>query len=583
MTKELIPSLSELLIWPEGQKPWAKQEEGHQKSSGERLFALLMEQRTGKTGVTLGTAAFQYRRFLAAGGFGAAGAATIDLPRLPKFARLSDLPKKPSKPSMIYRPEAWASKGLDAMIVVALPSGVPRNWRDEIELRIPPSMSPRTFLWDSKKADGVAYAEEFRRFVSHMGWAAFLINGEAIPTALARKAIGTFLRTRRALTVGDETSLICSQPGNVRAKVMDAIKGLPGAIARRILDGTPCEESILDAFAQFSFLDRKILGFDSWTAFKKFYASWEVAEIWVKNPKTGRPEARNVLKQSVDEGTSKKVYANLDVMAKAIAPYSFRVRRADCFDVPDKLYKTHRFELSKAQRKVYDPLREEFEAELRDGTIVSATHALARMVRLNQVGSNFWPSMKLPMICPDCGGDGCEVCADVGALMIATEKKIIDPVSNPRLDALAEIITANREPGIVWAVFDETIDAILALGTKLGLDPVRYDGKVSEEEKAKNKAAFQGGRSGLFVSKEASGGRGLCLSAAGWHAYVENTWSRRKRSQSEDRAEVVGRTKGTAIYDVVADDTYDDIQLASQLGKLENAGEFWRQLKGAAS
>ena len=53
MTKESIPSLLELLRWPPGQAPYAKQEEAHQRSAAERLFALFMEQRTGKTIVAL--------------------------------------------------------------------------------------------------------------------------------------------------------------------------------------------------------------------------------------------------------------------------------------------------------------------------------------------------------------------------------------------------------------------------------------------------------------------------------------------------------------------------------------------------
>ena len=588
MTSPLIPPLSSLLVWPDGQAPWAKQEEVHQRSSGARLYALLMEQRTGKTVVALGTASYQYQRFLEAGGFGGAPSgrsgvqavqppASVNLggalPKLPKFERLSDIPKKPSKPGMIYRPEAWANKGLDAMLVVALPSGVPRNWRDEIERRLPASMRAKTFLWSSDRAANVGYAEEFRRFVSHEGFIALLINGEAIPTALAKKAIGTFLRARRALVVGDETSLICSQPGNVRAHVMEAIKKLPGAICRRILDGTPGDETPLDLFSQFSFLDKKILGFDSWVAFKAYYASWVVDEIYVPGG-----EKRKIRKQEVDDA-GKKVYANLDVMAKSMAPYSFRVKRADCFDVPAKLYQPYRFELSAAQRKVYDPLREEFEAELRDGTIVSAAHALARMTRLDQVASNYWPSIKLPTICSNCAGDGCEACGDVGALIVATEKKIIDPERNPRIDALAEVISANREPGIVWAVFDETIDAVMALGEKLGLNPARYDGKVPEDEKAANKAAFQGGRSGLFVSKEASGGRGLDLSAAGWMAYAENSYSKRKRSQSEDRAEVAGRTRGTGIVDLIALDTYDEAKLAAHAAKGAASEFLWNLLR----
>jgi hypothetical protein len=607
MVTRPLPALSELLYWPPGQAPWAKQEAAHQASSAERLFALFMEQRTGKTIVTLGTCAYQYSRFLAEGGFVPASRGTPPgsapqhrpggvfelLPKKFREARegaktwtrieprISDLPKAPAL-EFIYRPKSWATKGMDALLVVAMPSGVPSNWAEEIELRLPKSMNARVLVYDADRTGSTEFAREFRELLCHEGFAALLINGEAITTADGKKAIGTFLRTRRAVTVGDETSLICSQPGNVRSHAMEALRKLPGAICRRILDGTPGDESPLDMFSQMRFLDWQILGHDSWTAFKNFYASWEVAEIWVKDPKTGKPTQRAINRQVVEEDTNKKVFANLDVMAKKLAPYSFRVKRADCFDIPDKVRVPYRFDLSEAQRRVYDPLRDEFEAWLADGTKVTAKHALARMTRLDQVTANYFPPVVIPTICPDCGGEGCAACGDVGALMAKTAKKIIDAKRNSRIDALADVLSLNKgDPMIAWCVFDETVYAAIALGERLGLAPLRYDGKVDDAEKQSNKLAFQAGKSALFVSKEASGGRGLNLSAARAMVYVENGYSKRKRSQSEDRCEVSGRTFGTGIYDLIAEDTYDEKKLDAHFAKGEVSDTVWKELREA--
>lgn len=592
----MLPTLKELLHWPDGQSPYARQEECHQVSSKERIFALLMEQRCGKTIVVLGTAAYQYQRFLEAGGFGKRAASSGNKPPSPepegvrdllpsrfmkgqpgkragtfKEPRLDDLPKKPSQPGFIYRPKHWATKGLDALVVVALPSGVPANWSDEIDVRVPKAMNAKVMVWNARRADGAEYAERFKDLLEHEGLACFLINGEAINTDVAKKAMGTFLRCRRALVVGDETSLICSQPGNVRSKVMEAIKHLPGSVARRILDGTPGDESPLDLYSQVGFLDYKILGFDSWIAFKKYYAEWEEKSVYVAG------EERKFQGMVVDE-QGRKQYRNLDEMGRRLAPVSFRVRRRDVFDIPDKVRVPYHFDLSAAQRAVYDPLREEFEAWLADGEKVTAKHVLARMTRLDQVSSNFWPPQVVPTICGDCGGEGCAACNDVGAILSKSPKKIIDTKQNTRLVALADVLTVNKEPGIVWAVFDETIDAIMALGEKLGRSPIRYDGKVDDVAKAEAKRSFQGGHSGLFVSKEASGGRGINLSAAKFMVYVENGYSKRKRSQSEDRAEVAGRYQGTGIIDLIADDTYDQKKLDAHFAKGEVAETLWMAL-----
>lgn len=535
-----LPSLQELLHWPEGQAPYAKQEEGHQKFADAQLAAIFSEQRCGKTPMMLGTAVYQYRKFLEAGGFG-------------KEQR--EYTPHPTDPKKVKRPHAWANEGIDAVLVVALPSGVPPNWGDETDKRMPKSVNPLHLVWRSSKAGTKTFQNSLEALLHHRGLSMLFINGEAIPSAAAKIAIGKFLRARRALVIGDETTLICSEPGNVRSKVMKAISKLPGAVMRRIMDGTPSSEGPLKLYSQVGFLSPAILGFDSYIAFKNHYARWE--------KRTNHTQGRDypVLIE----------YANLDELRDRLKPYAFRVKRTDCFDIPNKIYTPYKFQLSPAQRKVYDPLRDEFEAELQDGSILTANHVLARMTRLDQVTSNFVPPITIPTICNACGGDGCEACGDVGAIMGKTARKTIDPDRNPRIDALQDVLEMNAEPGIIWARYDETINAALALGEKLGRNPVRYDGKVDHDAKRANLKAFQGGSAGLIVAKERSMGRGVDGSAAKWMCYVENGYSFVQREQSEDRAEVGGRTFGTGIIDLIAEDTEDEKKMEAHRLKMSVA------------
>lgn len=590
-----LPPLRELLYWPPGQAPYAKQEEAHQASSAKRLFALFMEQRCGKLVVSLGTAVHHYLRFLEAGGFGgtiANGGAGLPQPLgvpstnaivppelldlLPrKFVsgsrgkregtrlarRIDDLPVKPSNPGMIYRPAAWAGKGVDAIFVAAMPSGVPHNWAAELMVRIPANLNPLAFVWSTDRAGTAAFADEFLRALFHPGLVLFAINGEALTSSAAKKAIGTFLRCRRALTIGDETSLLCAGAAGKRALVLEAIKNLPGAVARRILDGTPGDESPLDYYAQVRFLSKKIFGFETYGAFKEHYAVWADKDVWVAG------KLRTFKAIAVDEITGEKKWKNLDDLGTRLAPWSFRVKRTDCFDVPAKVYAPHRFELSVAQRAVYDPLREEFEAWLDAETKVKAAHVLSRLIRCDQVASNFWPPETIPTICGACQGDGCDACGDVGAIMGKTAKRIIDPARNPRIEALGEVFRLNPEPGIVWTVFNETSENAVKAAILTGRSYVRYDGTVGDDEKVANLNLFKTGKAEILISKEASAGRGLDGRAAMWHCYVENGYSKRKRSQSEDRAEVAGRVGGTGIIDLIAVDTYDDEKLKAHRSK----------------
>lgn len=586
----MTDSLASILNWPPGQAPYAKQEEAFALTANKRLAALLMEQRTGKTPVALGTAAFLYRRFLDEGGFSNDSPLNY-LPRRfvggkingetkrPLLPRISFLPKSPDR-EMIYRPGAWATKGLDALLVFVMPSGVALNWKAEADLRLPAWVNARTWVWKSDRAETIA-AAELKELLDHRGLACFFVNGEALGTEDLRKAVGTFLRTRRALTIVDESSLVCPTPGGVRARTLDAIAKLPGAVARRILDGTPGDESPFDYWQQFSFLDRRILGFETFSAFKQYHAEWAQKEVWIKDKKTGIPKANFFPAIAVDPATGKKLYKNLGEIAEKIAPVSFRVLRRDCFDVPEKVPVPFRFELSDAQRAVYGPLDEELEAYLGEKK-VTAANVLARLVRLDQVASNFWPSEKVPTICAACGGDGCEACGDVGAVLVETGIRIIDPKRNPRVEAFAEVLSLYREPGIAWCSFNETGDAVMAAAAAAGRAAVRYDGTVSDEEKAANFAAFKEGRADLLVSKEGSAGRGLDGRAARWLCYVESSYSQRKRSQSEDRAEVAGRDRGTAIVDLIAVGTRDEDKVAARAEKLDVAAYVERRLRRAA-
>lgn len=581
-----LPTLRDLLAWPPGEAPYAKQEEAHAISAERAAFGLLLQQRCGKTPVTLGTFAHHYNKFIAAGGFGgsisvpgrshqcpgklAAHVNEIEPPKLPpRFVRFSDLPKDAAR-EMIYRPLSWAATGIDAMLVMAMPSGLPANWARECALRLPASMNHRGFVWNSAKNETIAFADQFKVLLAHPGAVSLFVNGEALGSASCRKAIGAFLRTRRALVVADETSLLMSSPINLRARVMNAIKQLPGAILRRILDGTPADESPFDVFQPFSWLDPRILGYTTFTAFKARYAKYETEMIWIKNRQTGKPEQRPIPKVVG--------YENMVELAERMAQASFVVARKDVFDVPDKLYQPCEFDLSDAQRAVYDPLREEFEAELR-GERLTAQHVLARMSKLDAVRANYWPPEKVAVLCGECQGDGCEACDDVGATIMPTLKKIIDPKSNPLITAFSEVLSLNHDPGIVWTVFNETGDAVVEAAKTAGRAVVRYDGTIDETTKADALAQFQGGKADLIVSKESSLGRGFDGRAAGWMVYIENGYSNRKRAQSEDRAEVAGRHKGTAIIDLIARDTADIDKAEARAKKVSVAEAIMQRIK----
>jgi hypothetical protein len=477
--------------------PWAHQQAAFDISFDKANFACLMEQRCGKTKVIIDTVAYQYEQGI-----------------------------------------------IDALIVVALPSGVHINWtKDEIPTHLPDRIPYKSVTWNSQKARTKTFQEDLKNLLYFKGLAVLSVNGEAIITETFRAYIALFLKLRKIFLAADETTLIMLHPGTQRSKMMLRLGRHPNVKFRRIMDGTPSGEGPFDLYTQFSFLDPRILGYTSFFAFKQRYAEWSTGY----NGATGR------------EYPVLEKYKNLDELASKIAPHSFRVTRKEAFpNMPDQIICHIRFELTSEQRRVYDQLSNNYEAELRDMTTVTAHHVLTRLMRLQQVGSNRWPSEKAFALCTACEGAGCEACDRVGAIETSTPAKIIDPLANPRLEALKDQITRTSDPFIVWCRFTTDVDDVLNLCTEMGRSPVRYDGKTSQDEKTQAREAFKYGAAGALVGNPNSGGRGLTLKSAKTIFNFSHFFSLLVYLQGNDRAEDPLAQRGTAIVDLIAEGTVDD-------------------------
>lgn len=489
-------------------EPWLHQARTFVDSRDVPAHALLMEPRTGKSKVVIDTAAYQYEL----------GAIT-------------------------------------ALLIVAEPSGVPRNWAtDEIPAHLPDRVPRMVHVWDAARFARRATQEELERLLNFRGLAVLCVKGQAtILTQNFRRYCARFLKVRqRVMLVGDETTLFCKTPGSKQTKVMTAIADRPEVRFKRILDGTPALESPLDLHAQFRVLGPGLLGARTFAEYKARYAIYEDRRVY--DPKTGQSRAYPELQG----------FQDLEGLRDLMDAHSTIVTRRDAFpNMPAQVVCPLYLTLSREQRRVYDAIRSEHEAELGDGGLLTVTNVLTRYMRLQQIASNRIPSRRVLTFCPACRGDGCEGCDGLGALEAHEPERLVDPDNNPRLEALEDQLSRTREPFIVWCRFTGDVDDAFALCERLRLAPVRYDGRVSGEQKAENKRAFQEGRAGAFVGNPVSGGRGLTLRAARTIFNYSHFFSLMTYVQGNDRAEDPEATRGTSVVDLVAEDTVDeDIALA---------------------
>jgi SNF2 family DNA or RNA helicase len=472
-------------------KPRAHQLREFELHKDKRLWALFHEQRTGKTKITLDTAAYRY----------------------------------------------WKGD-IDTLLVIA-PSGVHYNWiAEECPRHLHPLTHPSLICWRGNPTK--TWTTQFQAALKKPGLLVFSMNIEAIITKAGKNALAAIFHTRKAvMSVIDESQMI-KKPGAKRTPVIRRIAAR--SIIRRILTGTPVTQSPLDLYNQMRFLDWRILGFNTHAEFKAHYAEWETEY-------NGRTET---------EYTTLKNYKNLDEMKARLAGYSSRVTRAECADLPPKIYAKHYFPLTPMQRRVYDTLREQYIAEIREKEY-TVLHALTRLMRLQQVASNFFPIDQEVQTCPHCTGSGCEQC-DGGYWLPPTAYQSID-TKNPRLEALRTILEEEQpDKVVIWARFNKDIDDIIALLTTVGRGrPCRYDGTVPQKIRGADLKGFQDGTIRDLVSKPQSGGRGIDMSMSRLEIFFTNQYSLEARMQAEDRLETVNLGMGsTSIIDLVAQDTVDE-------------------------
>lgn len=422
---------------------------------------------------------------------------------------------------------AWLyNKGaINALLVVA-PNGVHRNWvLNEIPAHFPDYIPYRMAYWnatpkkDEKAKLTALWDPEFE------GLRIFSMNIEAFSTKRGTKEAEKFLRLFNAFFVVDESSKI-KTPGAARTRTLLRLSKL--SQYKRVLNGTLITQSPLDAFTQFNFLDPEILGYHSYYAFRNHFALCE-KKI---NHKTNHT-------YQVILG-----YRNLEELQEKIQAYSYRVLKADCLDLPPKVFERIYVELTPEQKRLYKEvsakLKVEFMLEKTGSGTINAKLAITKLLRLQQIVGGYV---------------GVE--NDSG---FAVPFEIITPERNPKLKVLMDIAEETDGKIIIWSRFVKEIEAIVqALKIEYGENStVAYYGAIDSDRKASNVHAFQNiDRVRFFIGQQHSAGFGLTLTAANTVVYFSNDFSLEARLQSEDRAHRIGQKQSVTYIDIEAENTID--------------------------
>ena len=414
---------------------------------------------------------------------------------------------------------------IDGTLIVA-PKGVISTWyAQELPAHLPKHIEHTSVLWQANinqkqktKLDTLFELGEELHIL--------IMNVEALSTDKGRKFAAKFLNSHKSMMVIDESTTI----KNPKAKRTKNIIGLSKLSKyRRILTGSPVTRNPLDLFSQCEFLDPYLLNFASYYAFRNRYA--EMRQV-------------NIAGRMINLVSG---FKNLGELSELLKPFSYRVLKEDCLDLPPKIYMKRTITLTEEQEKIYEQMRKEALATL-NGKTVTTMNALTQLMRLHQI---------------TCG----HFAADDGT---------IQEVKNNRLNELMDVLDEVEGKAIIWAHYQYDIKKIIKEIKKV-YGPgsvVDYYGLTPQDQRQKNRERFQKPNGTRFlVGTPATGGYGITLTQAHTVIYYSNGYDLEKRLQSEDRAHRIGQKKTVTYVDLIAEDTVDNKIVKALRKKVNIASE----------
>ena len=396
-------------------------------------------------------------------------------------------------------------------VLIVAPKGVYKNWySSEIPTHLPEHVEKNVVLWQAiitkqqqKNLDTL--------FKTGTDLHILIMNVESLSTKKGVDFAARFLNSHETLMAIDESTTIKNPEAKRTKNIVELGKN---AKYKRILTGSPVTKSPLDLYKQCEFLDPWLLDHTSWYTFRTRYAV-------MKN-------------MSFNGRTFQKVvgYKNLGELSEKLKPFSNRVLKDDCLDLPKKTFMKRIVQLTPDQNKVYTQMKKEALAIL-NGKMLTTSNALTQLMRLQQITCGHFKS-----------DDG-----------------TVQEVKSNRIDELIDVLNEIEGKVVIWAHWQSDVRQIIkAIVDEFDQDCfVDYYGLTPQDERQQNIKRFQeDDKCRFFIGTPQTGGYGITLTAASNMIYYSNGYDLEKRQQSEARIDRIGQTKPMTYIDIICEDTVDE-------------------------
>ena len=400
---------------------------------------------------------------------------------------------------------------INGALIVA-PKGVVGTWyKQEIPTHLPDHIENVPVLWQANINKGQS-RKLGTLFKTGEELHILIMNVEAFSTQKGVDFARKFLSCHNTLMAIDESTTI-KNPDAKRTK--NICKLSEGVKYRRILTGSPITKSPLDLYKQCEFLYPELLGHSSYYTFRTRYA---------------------VMKTANFGGRSVQIvvgYRNLSELSEKLKPFSYRVLKDDCLDLPAKTFMKRIVKLTPEQEKIYGQMKRLALAEM-EGKMMSTATVLTQLMRLQQI---------------NCG----HFTADDGT---------IKDIKNNRIPVLLDTLEEIQGKVVIWGHYQYDVETIVEhLKKEYGDNSVvTYYGLTPMDQRQDNIQKFQDPKSTVrfLVGTTQTGGYGITLTAASTMIYYSNGYDLEKRQQSEARIDRIGQHFPMTYIDLMVEDTIDE-------------------------
>ena len=208
-------------------------------------------------------------------------------------------------------------------------------------------------------------------------------------------------------------------------------------------------------------------------------------------------------------------FKNVDELWRRIGDTCIHLKKEDILDIPPKVYRTCKVELTKEQTKLYLQLQNQHCTDR-----LTVDNGLKLYLRFQDICNGYEPVET-------------EELNENGQHKV----ELIPLKENPKLDMLEELVEdIGSNQIVIWCsrsrLLHDAKDRLVKLGYNCGV----YDGKVNKIDREKDYDDFREKKLQILFVNQSSGAYGLDgLKEADYAIYLCNDYSVEKREQSEDR------------------------------------------------